>query len=166
MIINDWTTFTKRIPIKADPQRIFDLWTTQTGLERWFLRKAEFRKPDNSLVAPDDHIQKGDEYEWYWYGFPNSVFEKNVIIETNEKDFLQFQFTAGCLVSVSITTEEMETMVEIVQENIPLDENPITNLFIACTIGWTFYLTNLKSIAEGGIDLRNKNIRLSNVINS
>jgi hypothetical protein len=37
---------------------------------------------------------------------------------------------------------------------------------VGCGEGWTFYLTNLKSILEGGVDLRNKEMKLKNVINS
>lgn len=32
--------------------------------------------------------------------------------------------------------------------------------------GWTFYLTNLKSILEGGFNLRNKNNKLGDVVNT
>ncbi len=38
--------------------------------------------------------------------------------------------------------------------------------FIECGKGWTFYMTNLKSILEGGIDLRNKIESVKNVINA
>jgi len=57
-------------------------------------------------------------------------------------------------------------VVELWQENIPGDEDSKVNLHMGCTKGWTFYLTNLKSILEGGIDLRNKNISLKNVVNA
>ena len=39
-------------------------------------------------------------------------------------------------------------------------------LYIGCGEGWTFYLANLKSMLEGGIDLRNKNDKIKGVINS
>ncbi len=48
--------------------------------------------------------------------------------------------------------------------NIPANENPETFLYIQCQTGWTFYMTNLKSVYEHGIDLRNKNQDLKNVI--
>jgi hypothetical protein len=32
--------------------------------------------------------------------------------------------------------------------------------------GWTFYLANLKSVLEGGLDLRNKNARLQRLVNA
>lgn len=42
----------------------------------------------------------------------------------------------------------------------------LINYHIGCTKGWNFYLTNLKSLLEGGIDLRNRNKGLKEVINS
>ena len=45
----DWTQFTKRIPINASIESVYELWTTQAGLEKWFLRKAEFTAVDGRL---------------------------------------------------------------------------------------------------------------------
>jgi len=45
-------------------------------------------------------------------------------------------------------------------------ESEQRHFFIECGKGWTFYMTNLKSILEGGIDLRNKNMNIQNVINA
>jgi hypothetical protein len=52
------------------------------------------------------------------------------------------------------------------QDEIPVNETAMHNWHLGCKTGWTFYLANLKSIYEGGIDLRNKNINLHEVINS
>ena len=52
------------------------------------------------------------------------------------------------------------------QYNIPTDETGKTDYHIGCREGWVFYLANLKSIQEGGIDLRNKNPGIKKVINS
>jgi hypothetical protein len=40
------------------------------------------------------------------------------------------------------------------------------NYHLGCKTGWTFYLANLKSLMEGGIDLRNKNEKIQRVINA
>jgi hypothetical protein len=40
------------------------------------------------------------------------------------------------------------------------------NYHVGCKAGWTFYLANLKSILEGGIDMRNKKTRLKEMLNS
>jgi hypothetical protein len=161
-----WTKFTKRIPIKAEVSQVYKAWSSQNELEKWCLRKAEFTKPDGSLRNRDEEIQKGDSYGWWWHGYPDSVFEKKQILEANGRDFLQFGFTLDCIVSVKLDTIKGETIVELTQDNIPPDDNPATNLHIGCGEGWTFYLANVKSYLEGGIDLRNKNEKIQGVINS
>ena len=67
---------------------------------------------------------------------------------------------------VKIYREEGETICEIVQDNIPDDEKGKSYYHIGCLTGWSFFLTNMKSILEGGGDLRNKNERLKKMINS
>ena len=163
---NLWEKFVKRIPVKADIKEIYNSWATQEGLEKWFLRKAEFIAAENKLRDSDSLVEKGDTYKWLWHGYPDSVFEQRKILQANGKDFLQFSFSGECIVSVNIKTEQGENIVELTQENIPMDEDPTTNLYVGCGEGWTFYLANLKSILEGGIDLRNKNNAITKVISS
>jgi len=52
------------------------------------------------------------------------------------------------------------------QEEIPTDEKSMQSFYVGCKTGWTFYLANMKSILEGGIDLRNKNEKLQQMLNS
>lgn len=144
----NWSRFVKRININADIEIIYNAIATRAGLETWFLRKAEFKKADNTLRPANSHIQKGDNYEWLWYGYPDNAIEKQTVLGANGKDFIQFVFSGNCTVSIKIKTEENETIVELTQENIPPDENPKTNLYIACGEGWTFYLANLKVITQ------------------
>lgn len=163
---HDWTKFTKRIPLSVNISTAYNAWTTQDELEKWFLRKAQFLKPDKSFRDRNERIEKGDKYEWYWHGYPDTVFEKKEILEVNGKDFLQFGFSGDCIVSVKLIAYEEETIVELTQENIPEDNNPASNLLVGCGEGWTFYLANLKSYLQGGIDLRNKNVNIQGVISS
>ena len=161
---NNWASFVKRISVKADKQKIYESWATTQGIESWFLSKALFYI-NGKLKTKAELIEKGDTYRWHWYGWPD-FSEEGKITDTNGRDFFQFTFTGNCLVTVRIIEEAGETLVELTQENIPPDDDPATNLYVGCGTGWTFYLTNLKSMLEGGIDLRNKNDALKNVINS
>ena len=88
------------------------------------------------------------------------------IIAANGVDRLKFSFHDPMTVSVSIFREGGVSIVELVQENIPLDEDSRKNYFVGCGEGWTFYLANLKSVLEGGLDLRNKDEKIRSVINS
>lgn len=163
---HDWSKFVRRVTINASPQQIYDAWTRQEQIERWFLRKAEFAQADGTGRRRTDPIQIGDSYVWLWYGYSDDVVEKGKVLEANGKDLLTFTFTAGCNVTVTVREERGENIAELTQEQIPFREDPNENLHLLCSNGWTFYLANLKSVLEGGIDLRNKNVEIPNVINA
>ena len=162
----NWSTFTLRIPIRAGIQQIYHAWTTSAALESWFLRKAEFTTAQGTPRNSDEAIQAGDQYAWYWHGYTDAVVEHGKILETNGKDKLKFEFGKAGIVTLNVITIDGETVAEIIQEEIPLDEQAKKNYHVGCSVGWTFYLANLKSILEGGLDLRNKNENISLVVSS
>jgi len=156
MAQHDWTKFTITADFNTDARTIYNAWTTQTGLESWFLRKANFYTITGRLRESDESILKEDTYEWYWHGFDDDTVEKGRMLEVNSIDFLKFTFSDENVVSVNIKSANGLAILELTQENIKEDPDPSSNLFVQCQTGWTFYLANLKSIVEGGIDLRNK----------
>ena len=162
----DWTTFTKRIPVNASFEIIYQAWTKPAELEKWFLRKANFKTESNQIRNSNERIEQNDNYEWMWYGYDDNTVERGTVLGLNGKDFLKFSFGKAREVSVFIKEEERNNIVEIVQENIPTDEQSKIYYHLGCSEGWTFYLANLKSILEGGIDLRNRNEKLNRAINS
>lgn len=152
----DWTKFTITADFNTDVRNVYKAWTTPAGLESWFLRKADFYTITGRLREPGEAILKEDTYEWLWHGFDDDTLQKGEVLEVNEIDFLKFTFTDGTIVSVNLRSASGLTILELVQENIKEEPDPSQNLFVQCQTGWTFYLANLKSIIEGGIDLRNK----------
>jgi len=161
-----WKQFIKRITIRAEARNIFNMWTTQQGLEKWFLKSAEFKTSAGISRQKNEAVQKEDRYKWLWFGYDDSVAENGEILSSNNEDELQFSFSGGCIVKVIIKQEAGETICEL-QQTMPMDnETEQRHFFIECGKGWTFYLANLKSILEGGIDLRNKNEKIQNVINA
>ncbi len=161
MINNKWTSFkiTGDYNI-TDIRSLYEAWTTAAGLEKWFLRKADFYTVPGRLREPDEFILKEDTYEWYWHGFGDDTVEKGQILEANGTDFLKFTFAANSIVSVNMYSRNGLSIIEIMQENIPKENDPSKNLYVQCQVGWTFYLANLKAVIEGGIDLRNKRLEL------
>lgn len=163
----DWSKFCKRINIKAGVHDIYDAWATQAMLEKWFLRTAEFTKPDGLLRNKYEHVEVGDSYKWLWHGWDDNTVEKGKVLEANGRDLIRFSFAGNCTVSVYIKMGAGDELIaELWQENIPVDEDSKVKLHLGCMKGWTFYLANLKSILEGGIDLRNKNVSLKNMVNA
>jgi len=162
----NWKQFTKRITIHSSSQSIYDAWTTQQSLESWFLRLAEFKTPNGVLRKRSEPIQKGDRYKWLWFGYDDTIAEEKEVLLANGKNELQFIFSGECSVVVTIKQEGGESICEL-QQTMPMDDEAEQRyFFIECGKGWTFYMTNLKSMLEGGVDLRNKIESVKNVINA
>ena len=160
----DWSTFTRRITVNASAQAIYDAWTVPSQIQSWFLRSAQYVGFDGKSKDSDLAVEAGDAYLWRWHGYLDDVSENGSVVEANGSDAFAFTFTQDCLVTVTIKEEKGETVVELTQNRIP--DDPDRNIYVDCSYGWTFYLANLKSVLEGGIDLRNKNVDIQNVINS
>lgn len=162
----DWGRFVTRIPINASTQELYDAWSTRKGIEHWFLRMSEYRTPDGVLRKDDEPVQVGDTYAWRWHGWPDDVEERGKILACNGKDHFRFSFGEAGNCDVRIKEESGQTILELVQTEIPTDEHGKQYWHVGCKTGWTFHLTNMKSIFEGGKDLRNKDESLKNVVNA
>ena len=160
----DWTAFTRRITVNYPTRAIYEAWAIPSQIERWFLRSAEYVAFDGHPRGRDVEVEAGDTYLWRWHGYLDDVSENGRIIEANGIDRFVFSFTGECVVSVDIRRESNETVVELTQSKIPDDKDH--GIYVDCSYGWAFYLANLKSVLEGGIDLRNKNVEVKNVVNS
>ncbi len=160
----DWSQFTKRIYVKSDLNKVYNAWTKSADLEKWFLSKAVFYTPDKTKVDSSKNVSEGCKYQWNW--FAQNAFEEGKITEANGIDFLEFTFAGDCKVQIKLREVDDQILVELSQKEIPIDESSKENIRLGCAFGWTFYLLNLKSILEGGIDLRNKDTELVGVVNN
>jgi uncharacterized protein YndB with AHSA1/START domain len=160
----DWSTFTKRITVNYPMRSIYEAWAIPSQIERWFLRSAEYVGLGGKTRGRDLEVEAGDGFLWRWHGHLDDVKQNGTIMEANGLDTFAFTFSRDSLVSVRIVDEKGETIVELTQSGLP--DEPDHSTYIGDGEGWTFYLANLKSILEGGIDLRNKNVDIKGVVNS
>ncbi|MEJ0034298.1 MAG: SRPBCC domain-containing protein [Bacteroidota bacterium] len=163
-ISNNWSEIRLRINIDATIEKIYNAWTSQAGLESWFLREAKAKDQQGSNKKETDSMVKGDTYKWLWHGFPDDTVLTGKVLDSNGKDRFSFSFSMDCPVTISIYKEQGQVICELVERNIPVDAGPIFKHYLSNTTGWTFYLTNLKSVLEGGLDMRNFDENLKNVI--
>jgi uncharacterized protein YndB with AHSA1/START domain len=161
----DWSRFTLKINIKASPEKLYSAWSTQKGIEEWFLRLSQFFRMDGSLKGQSEQVEKGDSYKWLWYGWPDGTEEKGEILTANGKDEIAFSFGKAGNCTVTIQPYEDEYMVQLIQDQIPDTETGRQQYHLGCKQGWTFYLTNMKSVLEGGIDLRHRDIDTTDMVN-
>ncbi|MBB6238553.1 uncharacterized protein YndB with AHSA1/START domain [Pedobacter sp. AK013] len=160
----DWTKFTIKIAVKAKLEDMYNAWTKTSEIEKWFLSEAEFSDENSVLIPKTQNTLKGDRYKWIWYLYDD--IENGTITEANGKDEFQFTFAGECLVDIKLREEFEYVIVELTQKNIPIDDNAKKNIRLGCHNGWSFYLVNLKSVYEGGLDLRNKDNRFKPMLNN
>lgn len=162
----DWSRFVTRININAPIEKLYWCWATRQGMEYWFLRLSEYKKPDGNVRAGSEPVQPGDTYTWRWHGWSDETTEHGSILDCNGKDIFKFSFGKAGDCTVTLKNELGQNIVELVQSDIPITDEGMHYWHLGCKTGWTFYLANLKSLLEGGGDLRNRDEKLQNVINS
>ena len=162
----DWSKFHLKIYINAPLALVYDNWTHRRQLENWFLRKAAFTSDNGGLRGHNEQVQVGDTYDWTWHGYPDSNGEQGDVLEMNGTNRFAFRFGKAGIVTVQLKELAGLTEMLLTQSEIPTDEKSKSSYHVGCSTGWTFYFANLKSILEGGLDLRNKNPELTNVINA
>jgi uncharacterized protein YndB with AHSA1/START domain len=162
----DWSRFTVRINVAAPEPSLYNAWATKDGMESWFLRLCDYQRPGAGALDEEEKVKAGDSYTWRWFGYPDDVVEHGSIIEANGSDTLRFTFGKAGICTMRIYNENDARILELEQEDIPADEHGRMYYHVDCKTGWTFYLANLKSLYEGGIDLRNRNEALKNMCNA
>ncbi|HEX9750039.1 MAG TPA: SRPBCC family protein [candidate division Zixibacteria bacterium] len=166
----DWSQFRLGIYIQNSPEHLYRLWTTPSGLIRWFLRTAAFAAADGPPKTPakakslppygtlkcrhdDDPCGIGDRYRWEWY-YDGGISGEGWIIDVRPPTRLEFTFGDRMEVTVSIRKQGSYSEVDLRQHGIPVNARARHELHMGCRQAWTFFLANLKSVAEGGLDLR------------
>jgi uncharacterized protein YndB with AHSA1/START domain len=162
---NNWSEFKLRVNTTASVEKAYAAVATPGGLESWFLRRAEVRTGGKPR-QPGDRIQKGDEYSFLWFGHPDSLAHSGKFLSADGKSVVSFTFSQDLPVTVSIYREFDETIVELVETFDPTDEGVVRKHYLGNMKGWIFYMINLKSVLEGGLDMRNRREELTNVLTS
>ena len=87
--------------------------------------------------------------------------ESGKVISANGKDHFAFSFAGDCVVEIRLEPVHEMVRVELTQSNIPTDDLSKREIRLGCASGWAFFLVNLKSVLEGGLDLREKDRRFT-----
>ena len=119
-------------------------------MEEWFLKKAQFFKNDKAL-SKGEKATKDCIFEWTWYGWPEMI-QKGEMLEVVENEKIVFSFDPAGIVTIDIEkVDDNWTQLILQQSGIPTDEESKKNFFYGCSLGWSFWLVNLKAWLEHGI---------------
>lgn len=151
----DTTRFVKRVRIKCLPEEAFERWATMKGLESWFLTKAGF--------GSGDRAEAGAAFELQW---AEGTTDRGEIVIVDPPRIFEFTWYDGQgRVRVEFSPIESGTLIELTHIVGSTGEAQMLE-FLDCRDGWTFYLTNLKSVLEVGHDLRESQVDLEGLVNA
>lgn len=157
------SSFIHAIILKAPVEKVYDYIATPSGIIKWFIGKAKYFYKDSNIRLGNERAQKGDSLLWNWL---NKDLElKGVVTESTENKTFSFTFSPLFIVSIELTaTDDNYTRLTLKQE---YQDSATKNDFayINCCTCWVFFMTNLKSVVEHGIDLREKEIADEMMVN-
>lgn len=150
----NWNKFTHAIYLNAPVEKVFDFVTTSSGICRWFIGKAKYYYKDMNIRLGDEHAQKGDSFLWTWL---NKDLElKGIVTDYSRNKTFGFTFSPLYIVTIKLSSQGSKTLLTLTHE---YQESAVRDDFnyINCCTCWVFFLTNLKSVVENEIDLREMN---------
>ncbi len=150
-----WTDFTRRIFINADISTVYNAWAKSSELEKWFFEKAEYVDGDTN-IDKSALVQSGNTAYWQWFGWPHAHTGNILLAKQDER--LEFDFNPGGRVALEFNkVQENRTELILHQSEIPsASENDIKMYYYGCSLGWSFWMLNLKAWLEHGIVLNEK----------
>ena len=153
--------FTRRITINANVSKVFDAWTLQGGMEDWMLRTAKFSRKNKPLPQAE-RIQQGDEFEWTWHGWPDHL-HSGVVLNVVKDKLYSFTFDPAGQVDLTFESRgEVQTDLILKQSDVPIQGQDWYEYFYGCSLGWSFWMVNLKAWLEHGISLDEQEIIYDN----
>jgi len=160
-----WTYFIQKEYIKAPLKEIFLKWATPKGITEWFIKNAEYKSQDGKTREADEIVEPNNTYTWQFY---SGLVMKGTVLDVVPDS--SFKFTFGkkepasdedVIVEVKFSEKEGSTEIELTQSNIADNEYGKVNFNLSCMVGWSYFMTNLRSIIESGFDYREKDEKLA-----
>ena len=126
-------------------------------MDQWFLKSAKYFRNEAPLETGDPAKER-DTYKWIWHSWPENIQEG--VITICEPPY-RFSFTfepAGVVEIEFIELSENETEVVLTQSEILTDGEAWYHYFYGCSMGWSFWLVNLKAYLEHGVVLDQRSV--------
>lgn len=146
-----WSSFTFRIFIHKPVNEVFEAWTRSRNLEAWFFKSAKFVNSGGEGLSASESATKDCSYEFKWHGWDAVQKGKVIEVETNAR--FKFEFLPAGIVDIEYKSiSESKTELILTQSEIPHgSEKEIKDFYYGCSLGWSFWMVNLKAWLEHGI---------------
>lgn len=158
----NWNEFTHGIYLNAPIEKVFEYIASASGITKWFIGEAKYYYKNLNIRLGNELSKKGDSFLWKWLN--KNLELKGLITESIENKIFQFTFSPLYLVTISIVQDGNRVKLTLLQEYQEGAEKNEFNFLNCCTC-WVFFLTNLKSVVENGVDLREREVNDDIIIN-
>ncbi len=149
----NWSRFSLGVYVDTSPTRVYKTLATAGGLEKWFPNVARFASKAGTVRKRNELTRKGDAY-YKWFIYAGGVEGTGKVLDARKDRLLKMTFGTNGQITFTLRRQGSGTLVELTQDRIPTTPKARIDSHMGCRTGWTFFLTNLKSVLEGGPDLR------------
>jgi uncharacterized protein YndB with AHSA1/START domain len=144
-------SFSHSVYLDKPVEKVFDYIAKCDGLSKWFIGVASYVSPEGTEREHDDYVQREDIYEWKW--LKKNFSTKGEVLDVQKNELFGFTFGSLFNVTIVLKKDKGRTLFTLTQK---YNADTIKDDFahINCCVCWVFFITNLKSVIENGIDLR------------
>lgn len=160
-----WKQLQRKVYIEATPDEVFEAVATGAGLIQWLAARVVFLAGDRAL--PGDTLPgAGNTFSWAWYSTGEGRAGRISSLSRNE--YINFSFPdEKQAFSFHLEQWGERTLVTLTQQHTSTSEAKNRRAYLEGLASWTFFLANLKSVLEGGPDLREReNLSENELVNA
>jgi len=154
----DWTKFSKAVFIKAPKESVYRSWVNSSEILKWYVAESTLISKDGVTRKSGEDMQISDTYRWKWHQ-DHSV--EGTVLDLVENEQIKFTFgkdqtrpNEEIIVNILLREQHQITELTLEQTNMADTAEGHLSWHLSCNLGWSFFLTNLKSYIEFGNDLR------------
>ena len=149
---HDWTSFDVYLYLEAAPADVLRYWQTVEGFTQFFVAEMTACN-ENDVELNDAMLTPGTRYSWR--GIHDYAGEGQFLEMTDAS--VEFSFGGRYHVGVRATPQGTGTCLHLRQSGIGEEEGEQVHGSLNCRSCWIYFLVNLKSVVEFGVDLRDQN---------
>lgn len=154
--------FYHSIYLAAPLSKVYSYAASAEGLSKWFMGTVKYILPVGAELESSQNVSQGCSYKWQWLEKDLEIEGK--VLEAIEDNKVAFTFGISFEVRFSLESKGGRTIFTLHQKYIEgAEKNDFAH--INCCSCWVFFLTNLKSVIENGIDLRETAERDDTLVN-
>lgn len=155
-------SFHHSIYLNLPVEEVYKYIGTTSGFTRWFIGEAAYESTEGEHRKFDEYVHKGDEFELKW--LQKDLFVTGRVLKAELNSEFKFTFGESFTVTITVKEDKGRTLFTLHQE---YSEGSAENNFahINCCVCWAFFITNLKCVAEHGIDLRETEVDSEELVN-